>query len=86
MGKIQFIFQPRWKEQLVCQCELGQIILDMPMGIVSVYVPTKDAWLEVAPIWAVPLWDSFFEQLTAWCDSQKIPLHVDDAGYLGLKL
>jgi hypothetical protein len=79
--QIQFSFQPRWKEELVCQCELGQIVLDMPMGTVSVYVPTRDAWKTVAPVWAAPFWESFYEQLGAWCDTQKIPLHLDAIGY-----
>lgn len=85
-AQIKFSFQPRWKEELVCQCELGEIVLDMPMGTVSVYVPTESAWREVAPVWAVLLWKSFFEQLSAWCDLQKIPLHLDDAGYRGRAL
>ena len=53
------------------------------MGTVSVYAPTKEAWNEVAPNWAIPTWELFLEQLRTWCELEGIPLHLDDAGYRG---
>lgn len=81
---IQFSFRPRWKEELVCECELGHVVLDMPMGVVSVYPPTSEAWHAGAPGWAVPLWESFNAQLTAWCDLHKIPMYPGE-GWLSFE-
>lgn len=76
MQEIKVSFQPRWKEELVCSCEYGSFILDMPMGIVSVDFPTESVWLELAPSWAKPHWESIQRQLASWCESQKFPLYV----------
>jgi hypothetical protein len=80
---VQFKFEPKWKEELVCSCALGSFVLDMPMGVVSVYLPTKEHWKEVAPHWALELWDALYQQLHDWCETQKIPLHLDPTGYAG---
>lgn len=77
MDMVKFTFQPRWKEELVCTCHLGSFILEMPMGILSVYLPTQVIWQEKAPPWAKDHWVSVHEQLTEWCAQGKIPLYVD---------
>jgi hypothetical protein len=74
-----FTFQPRWKEELVCRSALGTFILEMPMGIVSVYVPTESSWKQRAPAWARNHWDTVYVQLQAWCRANKIPLHIDES-------
>jgi hypothetical protein len=83
---VQFEFKPKWKEQLVCSCALGSFVLDMPMGVVSVYLPTEEHWQEVAPAWAMKLWGTLFQQLHEWCGKQNIPLHLDATGYAGVHL
>lgn len=83
---IQFEFKARWKEELICTCALGSFVLDMPMGVVSVYLPTKEHWEEVAPAWALEWWDALNQQLQEWCTKQKIPLHLDATGYAGSRL
>jgi hypothetical protein len=40
--KLTFNFAPRWKEELVCLCALGSFVLEMPIGVTSVYLPTED--------------------------------------------
>jgi hypothetical protein len=72
---VSFTFRPRWKEELVCQCQHGSAILDMPMGIDSVYAPHPGTWQEAAPAWAAPLWQTFFDQLEAWCEAHHLPLY-----------
>lgn len=71
-------FQPRWKEELVCTSAAGSFILEMPMGVVSVYYPTEEAWAHRAPEWALPHWSEIQRQLRAWCSAQRIPLYIDD--------
>jgi hypothetical protein len=83
---VEFEFKPRWKEELVCSCALGSFVLDMPMGVVSVYLPAEEHWKEVAPTWALELWNPLYQQLQAWCAAQKIPLHLDATAYAGVHL
>ena len=71
-------FQPRWKEELVCTSQASAFVLEMPMGVVSVYYPTEAAWTDRAPKWAAPFWDEIQQQLRAWCVAQNIPLYIDD--------
>ena len=78
MKTLTFSFSPRWKEELVCSCALGSFLLEMPMGITSVYFPTESAWQQKAPEWARPYWTKINEQLARWCARQTIPLYVKD--------
>lgn len=76
---MNFTFLPQWKEELVCSSSLGDLTLEMPMGVLSVYLPTKATWQDSAPtIWARPQWYLIYAQLKAWCALQDIPLFVDD--------
>jgi len=77
-----FQFQPRWKEELACTCELGSFVLMMPMGVVSVDFPTEETWQLEAPNWAKPYWEVVQTQLSAWCESQNIPLHMGPFGHV----
>lgn len=79
MDTLKFSFQPRWKEELVCSCALGSLILEMPMGKVSVYVPTQGQWPLKAPAWAAPHWETLRAQLVQWCAANRIPLYVDES-------
>lgn len=76
---MNFTFRPQWKEELVCSCQLGEFILEMPMGVPSVYIPTQAAWQDRAPMWARPYWSSVHVQLMDWCTNHGFPLHVDDS-------
>lgn len=82
---MDFTFQPRWKEELVCSCTLGEFVLEMPMGVPSVYIPTEPAWLDLAPTWARPYWSSVYVQLATWCASHGFPLHVDSSASIFVK-
>jgi hypothetical protein len=73
-----FHFSPRWKEELVCSCPLGSFILEMPMGITSVYLPTEEAWQRRAPDWAKPFWETLRAQLEAYCREHGYPLYIDE--------
>lgn len=79
MPDVVFTFAPRWKEELVCSCALGSFVLEMTMGKYSVYLPPESMWQTKAPAWARPLWQELHGQLTAWCASERMPLHVDES-------
>lgn len=79
MSKIRFEFRPRWKEELVCSSVLGNLVLDMPMGVTSVYLPTEGSWARQAPQWARAMWPEFHAQLVQWCASERVPLYVEDS-------
>ena len=72
-----FTFQPRWKEELVCSCARGSFVLEMPTGVVTVYLPTAERWPAVAPGWAKEDWAVVHRELAAWCLRGRIPLRVD---------
>ena len=44
-----FTFQARWKEELVCTGPGGSFILELPMGVLSAYLPTEESWKEKTP-------------------------------------
>ncbi|MDI1252318.1 hypothetical protein [Thermomonas sp.] len=44
MSDPAFTFQARWKEEMMYSCSVGSFILDMPMFVVSVSLPTQDKW------------------------------------------
>ena len=81
-GGLVFAFQPRWKEELVCSCPLGSFILEMPMGVVTVYLPTAGRWRGVAPAGAAAAWATVHRQLSHWCQSRQIPLLVDASAHV----
>ncbi|MCW0410693.1 hypothetical protein NG831_00295 [Xanthomonas sacchari] len=72
-----FQFQPRWKEELVCTGPGGEFVLDFPMGVPTVYVPTEHAWAQSAPAWARDLWPVFKAELEAWCDERDVQFFLD---------
>jgi hypothetical protein len=73
-------FQPKWKEELICTMDGRTFTVEITMGILTVYFPTKAKWEATAPNWAKQQWERVQEDLSAWCLKQEIPLAiVDDA-------
>jgi len=60
-----FEFQPRWKEELVCTGPGGTFVLELPMGVLSAYLPTEAVWQEKAPVWSRALWSELHDELAA---------------------
>lgn len=77
MSEQIFQFHGRWKEELVVTAQGGSFVLDMPMGILSVYLPTRQAWEEVAPEWARQLWPDLKWELEEWCEAHDAQLYLD---------
>jgi hypothetical protein len=50
-----FQFKPRWKEELVVSGPGGSFVLELPMGVLSAYLPTEETWRSKAPAWAADL-------------------------------
>lgn len=74
-----FTFNPTWKEELVCTGPGGAFVLEYPMGVPSVFLPTEDAWRSKAPPWARDLWPVLKTDLEAWCEDNRIQLVIDES-------
>ena len=72
-----FDFQPRWKEELVVSGPGGSFVLELPMGVYSTYLPTKEAWATKGPEWARSLWSPLKTELGNWCKANGAELHID---------
>lgn len=73
-----FTFQPRWKEELVVTGPGGSFILELPMGVLSAYLPTESAWERKSPSWAKNLWPDLKNELEAWCVANKAAFIIDE--------
>jgi len=73
-----FSFQARWKEELVVTGPGGSFILELPMGVLSAYLPTEEAWAGRAPAWAAELWPALKRDLEQWCRDNGARLYVDE--------
>lgn len=74
----EFKFQPRWKEELVVTGSGGSFILELPMGILSAYLPTEKVWVQKAPSWAKDLYPELKNELEAWCKENKAKFVIDE--------
>lgn len=72
-----FRFRPRWKEELVVTGPGGRFVLELTMGRLTAYLPTRDAWSGQAPHWAIDLWPSLRSDLERWCAANKAGLEID---------
>jgi hypothetical protein len=79
---MDWTFAPKWKEELVCTCPQGSLILEFTMGRATVYFPTAERWRSQAPDWAVPLRDEMESALRTWCAVQGIPVVMDGSAAL----
>ena len=71
-------FEPRWKEELVCLIDGRRFVLECSMGALTVYYPTLSMWESLAPEWAIGQWQRISDDLSDWCNKQKIPLFIED--------
>lgn len=72
-----FRFEPRWKEELVCTAPGGTLVLELPMGVLTAYLPTEEEWRKRAPEWARELWRELKSELEAWCEANGAQFMVD---------
>lgn len=74
-----FAFQPRWKEELVCTGPGGSFVLELPMGILSAYMPAEAAWPAKCPPWARDLWPDLKADLEDWCRRNGARFFIDES-------
>lgn len=72
-----FQFKPRWKEELVVSGPGGRFVLELPMGVLSAYLPTEEEWRSRAPDWAKDLWPVLRDELERWCRDNHAALHIE---------
>lgn len=72
-----FTFHPRWKEELLVVGPGGEFILELPMGVLSAYLPTQEAWQSKSPAWALELWPVLRTELEAWCKENNAKFYID---------
>ena len=72
-----FRFSPRWKEELVVSGPGGSFILELPMGVLTAYLPTEEAFRVRAPEWARELWPQLRRELEAWCKANAAGFVID---------
>jgi hypothetical protein len=73
-----FKFQPRWKEELVCTGPGGIFVLELPMGVLSAYLPTEEIWRSRAPSWAIELWPTLKTELELWCKENHAQFFIHE--------
>jgi len=57
----------------------GQFVLELPMGVLSAYLPSEKTWAKKSPDWAVDLYPQLRNELQAWCKMNKAELIIDDS-------
>lgn len=72
-----FEFKARWKEELVCTGPGGAFVLELPMGTLTAYLPSEQAFRSSAPAWATHLWPQLRDELAQWCAANNASLVVD---------
>ncbi len=72
-----FHFQSRWKEELVVSGSGGSFVLELPMGVLSAYLPTEAEWRRRAPEWTRSLWPELKRELEKWCHENNAQFYVD---------
>jgi hypothetical protein len=76
MAEPLFRFQPRWKEELVVTGSGGSFVLELPMGVLSAYLPSENEWKEHGPEWARDLWPELRRDLDEWCRTHNADLYI----------
>ena len=57
-------------------------VIELTMGVITVYFPTQSKWESSAPEWARQHWDRIRADLSAWCQQQKMPLVIEDDAWV----
>ncbi len=76
----KYTFTPRWKEDLVCSCADGELVIDLTMGVPNVYFYGEATWAKRAPAWARHQRAEILEELEDWCRANKVPLTIFEEG------
>jgi O-acetyl-ADP-ribose deacetylase (regulator of RNase III) len=80
LSKVQF--EPQWKELLICRMDGRRFVIELTMGVLTVYFRTQSTWEASAPDWAKRQWERVRGDLSAWCLEQGIPLQIVDGAWV----
>jgi hypothetical protein len=75
---MMFRFESRWKEELVCEGPGGSFVLELPMGVLTAYLPSEAAWVVKGPSWAKRMWPELRAELEQWCAQSGAKFVIDD--------
>ncbi len=82
MAEQVFRFYTRWKEELVVSGSGGSFVLELPIGVLSAYLPTEAEWERRGPEWAQPLWAVLKRELEDWCIAHNAQFHIDPSAHV----
>ena len=68
----------QWKEELLWEDAAGTLQFEFPMGIPTVYFPTRERWTKLAPAFAQGRYDEVRADVEAWCERDGVPIVCDD--------
>jgi hypothetical protein len=63
-------------------CDSGDFSIDLTMGTLNAFFPDQESFNRTAPKWAIDHWQQIHDALKDWCDSNSIPLVVEQNGRL----
>lgn len=75
-------FQARWKEMLDGRIENHRFTVELTMGQLHVYFPSKEKWEKESPSWARDIWETAQVQAHEWSKENKIPFSVDEHAWV----
>ena len=59
-----------------------RFVIELTMGVLTVYLPTQPKWSASAPEWAAQQWERVRADLSEWCEQQKMPLVIEDHAWV----
>lgn len=74
--------EARWKELLIWKNDSHTLIFEMTMGVMHIYLPTREAWLKAAPVFAQQRYDEICDDIRAWATASNIPITFDDIAWV----
>ena len=60
-------------------------IIEITMGVLTVYLPTCEKWNAIAPEWALGQWERAHREIVRWCDGENIPLIIDEQAWVSFR-
>jgi len=55
----------------------GSFVLELPMGVLTAYLPTEEEWKRRGPEWAITFWPTLKAELEEWCLENDAQFVVD---------
>lgn len=80
-----FSFNPRWKEELVCETPWATFVVEITMGKLHVYFPDEQKWMRITAGELQGHWHDIIGELKQWGAAQGIPVSFDSEAWLQLE-